>query len=175
MAMRILLFFILNLFFITAHAQNSSSSPGKKEKVAYSKKMNGDILKELNLVDINGKEYTLEDLDDKVIVLHFWFTKCKPCIAEIPTLNKLENEFKDKPVVFFAITFDDTETLNHFFKNREFNYHIIPYERRTIDKFEVPYYPYNILIHKDRKIEYLNEIDFYNKYRKMKKKLKKML
>ena len=77
--------------------------------------------------------------------------------------------------MFFAVTFDDSETLTHFFSNRELNYHVIPYERGTIDKFNVPYYPYNIVINKNRRIEYLNDLKSPHIYKKMKKKIKSML
>ena len=49
---------------------------------------------------INGEHIKLSELRGKVVVLNFWFTKCGPCKLEIPDLNGLVNEFKDKDVVF---------------------------------------------------------------------------
>jgi thiol-disulfide isomerase/thioredoxin len=31
---------------------------------------------------------------DLVIVLNFWFTQCKPCVAEFPELNELKEKYK---------------------------------------------------------------------------------
>jgi thiol-disulfide isomerase/thioredoxin len=38
-----------------------------------------------------------------VVVLSFFATWCEPCKKEIPHLEKLQDEFKDKPVKFFLI------------------------------------------------------------------------
>lgn len=36
------------------------------------------------------------DLDDKVVVLHFWGTWCGPCVIEFPEFVKLYERFKDE-------------------------------------------------------------------------------
>ena len=38
-----------------------------------------------------------------VVVLSFFASWCKPCIAELPHLQKIQNQFKDQPVKFFLI------------------------------------------------------------------------
>lgn len=38
-----------------------------------------------------------------IVVLSFFATWCEPCQKEVPHLEKLQNEYKDKPVKFFII------------------------------------------------------------------------
>lgn len=38
---------------------------------------------------------------DKIVLMNFWFIGCYPCIREIPELNKIAAEFKDK-IVFYC-------------------------------------------------------------------------
>ncbi|MCB9309709.1 MAG: TlpA family protein disulfide reductase [Lewinellaceae bacterium] len=73
--------------------------------------------------DINGTVYKLSQLKDKTIVLNFWFTSCKPCIAEIPVLNELVDENKD--VVFLALAADKEDRIQSFLKKHSFHYNIV--------------------------------------------------
>ncbi|MGK0324190.1 MAG: thiol-disulfide isomerase/thioredoxin, partial [Psychroserpens sp.] len=66
---------------------------------------------ELILEDIEGNSHTLESLKGKVVVINFWFINCKPCVAEIPDLNKLKAKFNNKDAVFVAIALDSKPSL----------------------------------------------------------------
>jgi uncharacterized protein (TIGR03435 family) len=59
-----------------------------------------------------------QTLQGKVVVLEFWATWCAPCIAAIPHLNELADEFKGKPVQFIAITDEDSKVVEPFLKKR---------------------------------------------------------
>lgn len=79
-----------------------------------------------SVTSLGGKKISLESLRGKVVVLNFWFAGCQPCVAEIPELNKLVSEFKDRDVVFLALTWDDAATARSFLSEVPFNYEIVP-------------------------------------------------
>ena len=60
----------------------------------------------LKLIDAEGKKRSLKEFKDKVIFLNFWATWCPPCIAEMPTIDKLHEEMGDE-VAFILLSFDD--------------------------------------------------------------------
>ncbi|MBN1879541.1 TlpA family protein disulfide reductase [bacterium] len=63
------------------------------------------IVFELKTVD--GDTYRLEDdLGKNVIILDFWATWCKPCLRELPHINKIYEDYKDKNLKVFAISID---------------------------------------------------------------------
>ena len=64
-------------------------------------------------------EKTLSALKGKVIVLEFWATWCGPCVAAIPHLNQLNEEFRDKPVQFISVTREDEDVVAPFLKKKE--------------------------------------------------------
>ena len=65
--------------------------------------------------DINGNSISSEGAKGKVIVLNFWFTACKPCIAEIPDLNEVYEIFgANENVVFASVTFNETKEVRSF-------------------------------------------------------------
>lgn len=52
----------------------------------------------------------------KVVVLEFWGIGCGACVAAIPHLNELADEFQGKPVQFIAVTEDDEAAVRGFLK-----------------------------------------------------------
>ena len=56
-------------------------------------------------------------LKGKVVVLEFWATWCGPCVASIPHLNDLAEQFKNKPVVFISVTSENEGVAQGFLKN----------------------------------------------------------
>jgi uncharacterized protein (TIGR03435 family) len=65
-----------------------------------------------------GMQPTLAALRGKAVVLEFWATWCGGCVAAIPHLNELADEFKDKPVVFLSVSDENAEIVEAFLKKR---------------------------------------------------------
>jgi len=61
---------------------------------------------ELEIYDFNGLEKFLNQEDDKVHVINFWATWCKPCVKELPHFEKLNKEYKDKGVEVLLVSLD---------------------------------------------------------------------
>ena len=54
------------------------------------------------LIDSNGNKFNLSDLKGKIVFINFWATWCPPCIAELPTIQKLyDHNNNSTDVVFF--------------------------------------------------------------------------
>jgi len=157
------------------HKRKIVSENRLKNEKDLRKKLNGSIIKELDLEDINEKKYNLNSLKGKVIVLNFWFIQCKPCVAEFFELNELKNNFKSKPVEFFAVTFNNKKSLNTFFKKHKLDFTVIPNGRHIINQFKIPYYPYHLIIDQNGKIEYISDVLSLNVIKKVKRKINKLL
>ncbi|WP_420575605.1 TlpA family protein disulfide reductase [Ekhidna sp.] len=61
------------------------------------------------LEDLNGEKIPFDVFKGEVVFINFWATWCPPCIAEMPDINKLYNDKKDK-VRFAMISLDQDET-----------------------------------------------------------------
>lgn len=55
------------------------------------------------LTDLDGNVVRLSDFQGKVVFLNFWATWCPPCRAEMPAMEEVYQEYKDKDVVFIGI------------------------------------------------------------------------
>lgn len=64
------------------------------------------------------KEINWDKLKGKVVVLEFWATWCGPCVAAIPHLNLLVDQFHDKPVVFLSVSSEEAGLVRNFLKLR---------------------------------------------------------
>lgn len=59
--------------------------------------------------DINGKVVDLGDLKGKVVFLNFWTAWCPPCLAEMPSIQKLYTQFKDDSDFVFLLVDADSK------------------------------------------------------------------
>ena len=66
------------------------------------------------LKDLNRNEVHLEDYRGKVIFLNFWTTWCPACLVEMPSMEKLYREFKNRDFIILAV--DMQEELEQVIK-----------------------------------------------------------
>ena len=70
-------------------------------------------LPDVTLKDVKGQPFSTKKItnDGKPIIITFWATWCKPCIAELMAINDLYDEWQEETgVVLYAISVDDTKT-----------------------------------------------------------------
>jgi cytochrome c biogenesis protein CcmG/thiol:disulfide interchange protein DsbE len=82
----------------------------------------GQPLPAFALPDLQGKLVDSQRLLGKPVVLNLWFTTCGPCIAEMPTLNRIQREKAPAGIVFLAMTFDKPEKVRAFLHKQPFTY-----------------------------------------------------
>lgn len=93
---------------------NQSSVIDKEDRLAVSYS-NWQLISDANTkLDFNN-------IEGKVVFVNFWATWCPPCIVEMPSLQALYNDYKDK-VVFVFVTNDDFNTVEEFKTKREFDF-----------------------------------------------------
>jgi thiol-disulfide isomerase/thioredoxin len=108
---------------------------------------------ELNKLD-SGK-LTINELKGNIVFVHFWFTACATCIAEMPSINKLQEEYKNEKVKFLAISFNDKNTLTSFFQRKGPFESIQTYiDQKTLESefCILDGYPLNLILDKNGKV-----------------------
>tara|TARA_B100001027_G_scaffold172703_1_gene124083 strand:+ start:257 stop:739 length:483 start_codon:yes stop_codon:yes gene_type:complete len=76
---------------------------------------------DITFLDINNKEFSLNDYKGNLVILNFWATWCAPCKDEMPSLDLLaENPNLDNLKVFpINIGKDTNEKSMNFFEDLE--------------------------------------------------------
>jgi peroxiredoxin len=110
-------------------------------------KLVGQEFPDFELRDLNGNALRWSEIEGKAALVNFWFTRCPPCVAEMPHLNAIRKDFAAEDVVFLAITPDDTATVQAFLKKRPFDFTILPDAQAYINFFGNEY-PLNIFVDK---------------------------
>ena len=62
---------------------------------------------DFSLVTPEGKKLSLKDFRGKVVLLNFWASWCVPCREEMPAMEKLYQEFRQKNFVVLAVAVKD--------------------------------------------------------------------
>ena len=106
-------------------------------------------IKSFQFSAIDNIKWKSKDLKGKVVLINFWFTSCKPCIMEMPLLNELVADNKDKPVVFLAPALENPAQVRFFLKKYKFDYSIIPSSSQYSNDLGIEYFPTHFIIDKE--------------------------
>lgn len=64
----------------------------------------------------SGARVSLAGLRGKLVFLNFWATWCPPCVDEMPSMEKLAQQFQDKDFAMLAVSVDEKdEDVRRFF------------------------------------------------------------
>jgi peroxiredoxin len=80
---------------------------------------------DFTLQDITGKSWTRSALTGKVVLVNFWATWCPPCRKEMPDLEKLYQEFKDRGLVVLAISDEKGTTVKPFIEKARYTFPVL--------------------------------------------------
>lgn len=68
-----------------------------------------------------GKSVNLNAYKGQVIFINHWATYCPPCLAEMPDINALYKDYKDK-MVFLMVTSDKQSIIDTFMKREGYHF-----------------------------------------------------
>ncbi|MCA9753310.1 MAG: TlpA family protein disulfide reductase [Gemmatimonadetes bacterium] len=78
---------------------------------------------------VAGDKIALDDLLGKgPILIDFWATWCKPCIKELPYVQRIADEYADKGLKVLAVTIDTPRSqsqVKKFVKTRGFTFDVV--------------------------------------------------
>ena len=119
--------------------------------------------------DLNNQDIDLKDFNNKLLILNFWATWCKPCLEEMPSLDLLQSNKSFNNLKIFPINIGQEDLLKskEFFQKLNIKNLKIFYDP-SVDlakKFKLRGIPTTVLINKDGKefARVIGSIDFRDK------------
>lgn len=74
------------------------------------------------LQGLDGKELDIRKTKGRVIFLNFWATWCPPCVAEMPSIQRLYDQIKNEEIHFMVVSDEDRKKVTKFVKERGFTF-----------------------------------------------------
>ena len=75
---------------------------------------------------LDGTMQTLSDLTGSVVFLNFWATWCPPCRMEMPSMEELHQQLKDKDFIMLAVNGGETAAqVSGFMKENKFTFPVV--------------------------------------------------
>jgi peroxiredoxin len=105
-------------------------------------------------VDIQGNPERLSDQTGKVVIVNIWATWCPPCRAEMPKLDRLYRERKDKGLVVFGLSDEDVSVQRKFQELVPVTYPLLTVKGRIPKLYrDVARYPATFLIDRSGRLQ----------------------
>ncbi|CAM1333290.1 TlpA family protein disulfide reductase [Tenacibaculum aestuariivivum] len=73
-----------------------------------------------NLKGLNTSDINFNSTKNNVVFISFWATWCPPCIAEMPSIQKLYNDYKNQ-VTFILVTNENWNTVDKYYTKNQYN------------------------------------------------------
>lgn len=110
----------------------------------------------LVLSTADGEKINYSDYKGKVTLVNFWATWCRPCIEEIPSLNRLREKMKGKAFQLISVDYaEDQQTIEAFMKEVNVDFPVLlDTDGKVSAKWNVVVFPSTFVIAPDGKIVY---------------------
>lgn len=88
-------YILLALLVITSACGSSDDQQKKSEEKQQEPVTEAEYVQQATFTDFDGNKVSMSDYEGKVVLIDFWETWCKPCLASFPTMQKLQEEYPD--------------------------------------------------------------------------------
>ena len=92
---------------------------------------------DLRITTMQGKQFTLRELcaQNQLVVINFWATWCRPCIEEMPDLERIHLAYQDKKVAVLGVAKDkSTSGVKEFLGQQKITYEMALDDQDEIGK-----------------------------------------
>jgi len=103
------------------------------------------------LKDQNNNHVNFKELRGKVIFINFWATWCPPCIAEMPSIQALYNDYKDS-VEFLLVSDEANTTISHFLSSKGYQFQVFNSTTYVPNVFETTSIPRTYIINSNGEV-----------------------
>ncbi|AUC82001.1 TlpA disulfide reductase family protein [Lacinutrix sp. Bg11-31] len=132
---------------IALHIVIAKSSPSVEKEDALEKVSSYNW----QLQDLEGNSFQLDQAKGKVTLVNIWATWCPPCIAEMPSLQDLYNDYSDK-IEFVLVSNEKQEVIKTFLKKKNYNLKIYSPLTEAPETFNVSSIPRTFLLDREGNI-----------------------
>lgn len=111
----------------------------------------GGTAPDFSLKDLRGQTVSLSEFRGKVVVIDFWATWCRPCLAAIPHLKGLHAAHHEQGVVILGVLYDQISLskIEQFVTETGINYMVLFGEDKVMSTYKIYQIPVTIVVDKE--------------------------
>ena len=79
----------------------------------------------LELHDLEGRTWSIDDADGRLVWINFWATSCEPCRTEMPAMQRLAEAYGDRLLVLGVDWGEEAEVVADFVRRYAIGYPIL--------------------------------------------------
>lgn len=106
------------------------------------------------LAVVDGKNLSLRDLRGQVVVMDFWATWCGPCLAAMPDVQKLHEQFGKQGVVVLGISTWESGDPAALMKEKGYTYPLLLNGDDVAEEYGIPGIPTTFVIGQNGRVLY---------------------
>ena len=107
---------------------------------------------DFTLEGLDGNQYAISQFRGRVLIVDFWATWCGPCKVEIPFLENLYSQYKDKGLTIIGVGLDNPVALQRFYDAMGMNYIVLKGTQAIAQEFQIRGIPTTYLLDKQGRI-----------------------
>ena len=112
---------MISAFVLSGCKMDNKTKPAKQNTT-------DDLIHQIQLIDLNNQVVRLEEYKGKTIFINFWASWCKPCVEEMPSIEKAQTMMTDKEIIFLLASSEVVEEIKEFSKNHNYTFKYVHLE-----------------------------------------------
>ncbi len=158
------------LILFTFHLLTAAAQPPTAAERSYDSAMavlracTGRAFPSFEAIGLDGQRWSKQQLAGKTVLVNFWFTGCKPCIAEFAWLNQLYNRYRRRSNwLLLSFTFDGKATATNTARQHGLRFPVLMVSDSTIRQLNCGNgFPTNLIINPKGQIHFVKAGGFLN-------------
>lgn len=106
------LFYLILIFLV-------SCSSGTKDQSVSESEIE---LNKVKLKELNDQVIDISQFKGKTIFINFWASWCKPCLQEMPSIERAQAQLKNENIVFLLASNEDPAEIEQFIKKHNYTF-----------------------------------------------------
>lgn len=114
----------------------------------------GDLAPEFVLPRLDGTVQKLSNYRGNVVLVNLWATWCPPCVEEMPVLDRISAEYRDRGLVLLGLAGDDDPSrVRAFLEERPVDFEVLLDQGGEVGtRYGITAYPETFVIDRDGRV-----------------------
>ena len=126
------------------------SCKGRTNDKPVSEKETEQRISNVSLSDLKAEAINLEQYKGKTVFINFWATWCKPCLKEMPSIQKAMEILKDKNIEFLFASNESAEQIEKFKAIHDYSFNYVKVE--NLEELNIKSLPTTFIFNSDGKL-----------------------